>query len=136
MLKGVRNAMAPRPSRATKPDAALAAEMKSRARPVPPPNKLAKAATAKLKGKITKEVIRLPKLVKEAALATIPRTMVEAPKSLPTIAHDFGEAAFRRIAARRAELEHFTAGHGAPGVVSDAARAVITRRIALGADRA
>lgn len=112
----------------------LAAAMARRERAVPIPKPQGRAAKQMEKAKRKKEIIRLPRAAVEAALAPFraePEAVIAPPPAQP---HDFGEAAFRRLANMRDRLDAFVATHHAPPAVSDATAAQVAQLVLAGAE--
>lgn len=82
-----------------------------------------------------KEVLHVPPGMKATILAAVASTVRPAPENAKAEHRitDFGEAAFKRMEALRTKLDVFVATHSAPLEVTAEARAVVQRRIALGA---
>lgn len=82
---------------------------------------------SKMPGKFWREVVSMFEEQSGPSKSTPPS------KSEP---YDFGEAAFRRIAALRHSLGAFTAAHGAPSTIPEDTLRLVCSRVASGAARA
>lgn len=83
------------------------------------------------------EVLKVPAGQKEAVIKAAYASVASAgsaeKKNLELT--DFGEAAYRRVAALRSRLEVFSAAHSAPGAIDGAVQELIAQRIFLGSNR-
>lgn len=134
LLKAMKPAVPAGPPRAPAQD--LAAELRRRSPAGPPPTEQGRRAIAGAKAKAKKQIIRMSaadvqKAYEQAGL--MPSASALAADAASETTNDFGAAAFRRIAGLRPSLEGFVADERAPGDVDDDTRAVIDRRVTLGA---
>lgn len=86
--------------------------------------------------KSKKEIVKLPRAFAIAALAPFRSGPVAVSAASAARAYDFGEAAFRKLAAMRDRLDAFVATHDASAAVSDMTASRVARFVATGAAQA
>lgn len=113
----------------------LAAAMARQPAREAPPGEKGRKPKPKPAGKPEREIVRLPRGLADAVLAPL-RSEPAAASPTPVPAYDFGEAAFRRLAAMRDRLDAFVATHDASAAVSDTTDGLAARLVAAGAAHA